>query len=139
MKILCVGKQKEQYLREGCDKYVQQINYYDKITVNEIKDSDVKREGKELLEKINEEWVIVLSEEGKQYGSVEFSQMLCKINKEVLFVIGSSEGIAPEVKQRANMILSLSKMTFLHEMARLILLEQIYRHEMIKQGKTYHK
>jgi 23S rRNA (pseudouridine1915-N3)-methyltransferase len=139
MRLLCVGKVKEDYLMRGIEEYLRKINYFAKFEIIRVKDSSVKQEGEALLSRINDEFVIALGEEGKHYSSVEFSQMLGKVNKEIVFIIGSGEGLSEEVKKRANLVLSLSKMTFLHEMAQLVLLEQVYRHLMIKNSRAYHR
>lgn len=139
MRLICVGKVKEQYIKAGLIEYEKKINFFEKFEIVRIKDSNMKEEGKEIIEKAGGDFVIVLGEEGKQFSSVEFSEMIKKINKNITFVIGSCEGLSEEVKRRANLILSLSKMTFLHEMAQLFLAEQLYRHCMIKNNRSYHR
>jgi len=139
MKIICVGKVKEKWIKQGCDHYVKSIKHYGKLDVNEIKDSSVKEEGKKLLEKNGKSFLIVLDETGKQFSSRNFSERISKVNKDIVFMIGSSDGLSEEVKKKADLTLGLSDMTFTHEMARLFLLEQIYRHFMIINNRTYHR
>ena len=139
IKIICVGKLKEQYLKEGIENYLSKLKHYVDIQIVEIKDSNIKQEGKDILSKISNERLIVLAIEGRQVDSIEFSNMIKNINKNVVFIIGGPEGISNEVKEKADFVLSLSKMTFMHEIARLVLLEQIYRAFTIIKGEKYHK
>ena len=100
-------------------------------------------EAKEIQKKITpSDLVILLDEKGKEYSSVEFAKQIQKYlnmpSKKMVFIIGGPYGFAPEIKERANQTLSLSKMTFNHQMARLFFLEQLYRAMTILKGEPYH-
>ena len=136
---MCVGKIKEKYIKEGVGNYSNKLKHYSDVQIIEIKDSNIKQEGKDILAKISNELLIVLAQEGRQVDSIEFSDMLKRFNKDVIFVIGGPEGLSDEVKEKADFVLSLSKMTFMHELARLVLLEQIYRAFTIIKREKYHK
>lgn len=152
IKIVCVGKIKTGPLKDMSDDYQKRIGRYDKIEILEVKDEAIKdndtnehiieKEGRRILEKVSrDEYVIILDLKGKMYDSITFSDLITKKLEmhKVTFVIGGSLGIAKEVKERADMSLKLSDMTFLHQMARVIILEQIYRAFKIKNHETYHK
>ncbi len=146
LKVICVGKIKELSLQKLIKEYSNRINYDAKLEILEIKDSTREEEGKKIIESLDRikdsRFVFVLSEEGKDYTSAEFSEKIKKIdldNKLIIFIIGGPFGLSKEVKQKADCLLSLSKMTFTHEMARLFLLEQIYRAISLIQNKNYHK
>ncbi len=139
MRIVAIGKVKEKWIKTGCEHFLTQINHFDKCDVVEIKDSSVKEEGKKLLEKADGAFLVALDEKGKRFTSRQFSKKISGVNKDIVFVIGSSDGLCEDVVQKADLVVSLSDMTFTHEMARLFLLEQIYRHEMIVNNRTYHR
>lgn len=140
MKIIAVGKIKKKYLVEGINFYKKQIS---KLDIIETKQSEPEKEGKEILSKINpRDYVIALDIKGLKYDSESFSKKIesLRLNSEdIVFLIGGSNGLSDEVKERANEFLSFSDFTFPHELFRLILVEQIYRAESIIQGKPYHK
>jgi len=137
LKLICIGKLKD--YKERIDEYSKRINHYSKFEVLELKDSDPKAESKKILEKIGNEYVIILSEEGKNLSSVEFANTLQKINKDIVFIIGGPYGIDESIRKKADMILSLSRMTFPHDMARLVFVEQLYRAYTIIKNEKYHK
>jgi 23S rRNA (pseudouridine1915-N3)-methyltransferase len=132
MRIIAIGKLKEKWISEGIYEYAKRIK---NLEITEIKDS----KGEDgILESIREsEKLVVLSEEGKMFGSVEFAELI-KQDK-LVFVIGGPDGFTTKTKSKARYILSLSKMTFTHEMARLFLIEQIYRAQSINDNKNYHR
>jgi 23S rRNA (pseudouridine1915-N3)-methyltransferase len=146
IKVICVGKLKEKNILNLCSDYSKKINYDAKLELLELKDSNPLEEGKKIIENLDKikdnKFVFILSEEGKEYTSIDFSEKTKKMdleNKLIVFVIGGPFGLSQEVKKKADMLLSLSKMTFTHEMARLFLLEQIYRGVSIIKNKSYHK
>ena len=107
----------------------------------ELPDSTVEKEGQALLKAIEKEKnaaVVVLSEEGKEFSSTGFADVLGKFDRKVLFIIGGPYGLAPEVKAKATLLWSLSKLTFTHELARLLLFEQLFRAVNILHGGSYH-
>ena len=157
IKITCLGKLKESYLREMCAEYVKRLGSMCNISIVELpaarlSDSPsaneiaaaLKKEGEQILSKTDRgDMVVALCVEGKMLSSEELSQKLSQAAVSgvscVDFIIGSSFGLSPEVKQRADMRLSMSPMTFPHQLARAMLLEQIYRAFSISAGSKYHK
>lgn len=140
--IICVGRIKEKYIKEAIDIFLARLRPLCKLEITEIKDSNIKNESKKVLELINKRKnskIIALSEEGKQFTSIEFSKRYKNQEQNLVFIIGGPEGLTKEVKNKSDEILSLSGMTFLHEMARLFLIEQIYRAQKIIHGGNYHK
>ncbi|MBT3721219.1 23S rRNA (pseudouridine(1915)-N(3))-methyltransferase RlmH [archaeon] len=139
-RLISVGKVKEKSIQNIINDFSKRIN----ISFIEIKDSNKKKEAEkliEIIEKINNKFLFVLSEEGEQLSSIEFSKKIKKLSleKEIVFVIGGPEGLDDLIKNKADLLFSLSKMTLTHEMAKLFLIEQIYRAVSIIQGKKYHK
>ena len=157
IKVIAVGKIKENYLKEGINEYLIRLSAYAKTEMVEVADSKVKdnpnksdidkvvnEEGERILSKIkSNDYVINLDLNKKEFDSVEFSkfidQKMVESGSLLTFVIGGSYGLSNKVKERGNYSISLSKMTFLHQMTRLILLEQIYRAFKILNNETYHK
>lgn len=150
IKIICVGKIKEKYLQDAIVEYQKRISKYDNVNIIEIKDTttdDINKnlltEEKEIRKHLNKnEYKIVLDIEGKEISSPELAQKLEKVyleNSNITFIIGGSYGLAEDLKKEADYRLSFSKMTFPHQLFRVILLEQIYRSFKIINNETYHK
>lgn len=154
IKIIALGKIKEKFLKEGIDEFLKRLTPYVPLEVIELQPIEIKdenltsrildEEGDKILAHIKpQSYVITMEIKGKQLSSEEFSEKLeTLINdgiSEVIFVIGSSCGISQKVSARANYKMSISKMTFLHQFARLLLIEQIYRAFKIMRNETYHK
>ena len=143
IQIICVGKLKENYLKDAVADYVKRISKYHKIVITELaEEKTIELEGEKILKQIKDDFVIVLDIGGKQADSVTFSQLIdntFNFNSKLTFVIGSSLGLSVKVKNRANETISFSKLTFPHGLFRLILLEQIYRSFKIINNETYHK
>jgi len=154
IKIIAAGKIKENFLKEGIDEFLKRLTPYANIEIIELPTVEIKdenlaskvldREAERILAHIKpNSYVITLEIQGKQLSSEEFAQKLNEVMTsgagELVFVIGSSCGLSPIVSDRADFKLSFSKMTFLHQFARLILVEQIYRGFKILKGETYHK
>jgi len=139
-KILCVGKLKDKHFEGRVQDYLKRISYDAKISITEVKDSNKATECKKLSELIDKEkgFVIMLSEEGKQFSSRQFAHKIDQAQQKVTLVIGGPFGLTDEVKKKANLMLSFSKMTFTHEMIRLFLAEQLYRAVSIIKGRKYH-
>ena len=136
VKIVAVGKVKKSWLKEGIGLYAKRLP---EVDVVEIKDAGKEKEANKLLNLISrQDRLVVMSEYGKTYDSVAFSRWLAKeaFGTLVLF-IGGPEGVSDRLK--AYPTISLSKMTFPHEVARLLLLEQLYRAKTILQNGSYHK
>ena len=151
IKIVCVGKIKEDYLSKGIEEYLKRCTPFQKINICEVKETNTldeeknkREEGKEILSNIkDDEYVISLEINGKMLDSVELANF---INDKfiygyptVTFVIGGSIGLSSEVIARANYHLSFGKNTYPHQLMRLILMEQIYRSFMIINNHKYHK
>ena len=143
IKILCVGKIKEQYLTDLITDYQKRISKYHKLVIVEVKDEGINKEAISLLKNIkSNDFVIALCIEGKNYNSLDFAKFLddtFQVNSNITFVIGGSDGLSKEIKERADLKLSFSNMTFPHGLFRGILLEQIYRAFKINNNETYHK
>jgi len=141
IKIVAAGKIKDKPLLEKIRDYEERISHDARLEVVEIKDCGAEMEGEKFLDFASRDGsvLVALSEEGEQYTSKEFLALLEKLGPRVNFVIGGPDGISPKVKSRACVLLSLSKMTFTHEMARMFLLEQIYRAISIKCNRKYHR
>jgi len=139
--LICIGTLKEKYLKDACAEYAKRLSRFCKLNLIELSESDLKKEGAEILKRLKG-YTVALCVEGKQISSEELSEKLEALSMNysaVTFVIGSSTGLSDEVKQRADMRLSFSKMTFPHQLMRVIALEQIYRAFTISKNITYHK
>ena len=157
IRIYAIGKIKEAYLKNGIEEYLGRIKPYSQIEIVEVNDepiadnphpSDIKKaidiEGKRILKLLKtNEYLIGLDLNKKELNSPQFADYLNEKfilgGSNISFVIGGSYGLSDELKNRCNDSISLSKMTFLHQMTRLILLEQIYRAFKINRNETYHK
>ena len=155
--VLCVGKIKEKYFTQGIEEYTKRLSRYCKLEIIEVADektpdnaSDVvelqikKKEGERLSKYIRDgAYIIALAIEGKQQDSVTFGRQIERLGIEgkshIIFIIGGSLGLDPDIIKGADYLLSFSKMTFPHQMMRMILLEQIYRGYRIVNGEPYHK
>ena len=150
IKIICVGKLKEKYWSDACSEYLKRLQKYTNIEVIEIQDEKIDEEKQALLkekERIEKylnpkDYLITLEIEGKELSSVELSEKLNQIliqNSNITFLIGGSYGIHPEIKAKSNFKLSFSKMTFPHQLFRVLLLEQLFRSYKILNNEKYHK
>jgi 23S rRNA (pseudouridine1915-N3)-methyltransferase len=151
--FIFVGKTVQKWLVEGCDEYANRLVHYVKfsqIIIPELKeakklskDQIKEKEGKEILHHLQASDILVLFDErGKEFRSLEYADFLQKLLlgsvKRVVFVVGGAYGFSKEVYQRANFKVSLSQMTFSHQMIRLFALEQLYRAFTIIKGEPYH-
>ena len=157
IRIICVGKLKEKYLNAGVEEYLKRLQGYCKVEVYEVADESIpdncslaseiiikSKEGRKILDKIKQDdYVILLDVAGKELDSIEMAKQIegCMLSGKstIDFVIGGSLGHGQELIDRANLRLSFSKMTFPHQLMRLILVEQIYRSFKIIKNETYHK
>ena len=141
LKVITVGKLRDRALQARCAEYAKWIGGYGKLELRELADSDVEREGNAILKELEKDrsaCVVVLSEEGKEFTSVGFAEMVGKTDRKLVFVIGGPLGLSSAVKQRADLLWSLSRLTFTHELARLLLMEQLFRAVNILGGGHYH-
>jgi len=143
IKIICIGKLKENYLKEGISDYLKRINKYHKTEIIELPDSNPIDEEKEILKHIGiKDYLIGMCIEGDNLSSVELSKKIDKIfitSPCITFIIGGSDGLSENIKNKCNYKLSFSKLTYPHGLFRLILLEQIYRSFKIINHESYHK
>lgn len=144
IKIICVGKIKEEYLTLLIADYLKRISKYHKIEIIEVKDNDdLNKETNNLLKVLdNKDYKIALSINGKTYDSIDFSHHLNNLfnyHSTISFVIGGSNGLDKKVLEICDEEISFSKLTFPHGLFRGILLEQIYRSFKIINNETYHK
>ena len=153
--LLCVGKLKEKYWRDAVDEYLKRLTRYGQVEVIEVPDAPepahsspganaqvLQVEGERILSKIKpDDVVIALAIDGKTYTSEGFAEHIEQVMQRgrMVFVIGGSLGLSPQVYQRANERISFSKFTFPHQMMRVILLEALYRCFGILKGTKYHK
>ncbi len=130
LSINAIGKIKKNWIREGINQYKKRmpdliINESKTFNIDTIRVNDI---------------IICLSEEGKSFTSIELTSLLLNFkNKKINFLIGDSDGVPPSIKEKSHILLSLSPLTFPHELARLILLEQIYRAISISNNSPYHR
>ena len=157
IKVVTVGKLKEKYLKDGIAEYTKRISRFAKLEMTELTDEKtpdkaselenqkiLETEGARILSKVRErDFVVVLAIEGKTFSSEDFSKQLeqasIKGYSTLTFIIGGSLGLAPIVKNRANLSVSFGRLTLPHQLMRLVLVEQIYRAFTIQQGSPYHK
>ena len=156
MALICMGRLKERYWRDAAAEYEKRISRFGKFEEIELPDLPEpsnsspaieeqirKKEGEAILSKIRDQDIVVcLCIDGKQLDSVQLSRKLTELTdtgRRVVFVIGGSLGLSPEVVRRAQLKLSFSPMTFPHQLARIMLLEQTYRALKIASGERYHK
>jgi 23S rRNA (pseudouridine1915-N3)-methyltransferase len=143
IKIITVGKIKEKYLQDAIKEYCKRLQTYTKLEIIEVKDSDIIKEKDEILKNIKErDYLIALDIKGQELNSIDFSNKIVNWqinNSNICFIIGGSNGLDNEIKQLVNEKISFSKLTFPHQLFRVILLEQIYRSYRIINNETYHK
>lgn len=141
MKAIVVGKLKDKMMQSRCDEYAKWIGSYAKLEVRELADSTPEQEGQAIIKELDKDrnaYVVVLSEEGREFTTRQFAEHLGQLDRKVIFVIGGPYGHSDAVKQRANLLWSLSKLTFTHELARLLLFEQLFRTLNLNAGGRYH-
>lgn len=147
--IITVGKIKEKYIREGIDDYLKRLSKFTKIELVELEDESfdkaktLKKEADKILKKINpKSFIVTLEIDGKELSSIELSELIEKTtitHSNITFIIGGSYGLDDEIKKLSNYKLSFSKMTFPHQLFRLLFLEQLYRSYKIINNEEYHK
>lgn len=151
--LIAVGKTEEKYLIEGIEKYLNRLKHYVSFTLTIIPDlknskslSEAQQKNKEaelIMKQIkNTDYVVLLDEKGKKYSSTQFAQQLNRLmisgTQNLIFIIGGPYGFDKALYDRANQLISLSDMTFSHQMVRLFFVEQIYRAFTILKGEPYH-
>jgi len=152
IRIICLGKTKQNFIEDGIKEYQKRISKYTKLEWQIL--PDVKLTGSKTMEIVKEQEasilekklstssvIIVLDENGKEYSSVKFAKFLeekLNFGKDITFVIGGVYGLSKRILQKADIILSFSRFTFTHQMIRFLLSEQLYRSFTIIKGKKYH-
>ena len=149
IKIITVGKIKEKYLIDAVNEYEKRLSKYTKLEIIEVSDVDydinktLETEKTSIMKYINDkDFIITLDIEGNELSSLDFASKLNNIfnyNSNITFIIGGSYGLHQDIKNMSNYSLSFSKMTFPHQLFRVMLLEQIYRSFKINNNETYHK
>jgi len=144
IKLICVGKMKEKFFIDAYNEYAKRLSAYCRLELIELGESTLDKEAAAVIKYIDKNaYVIAMAIEGKKLSSTEFADALNKLaiggKSEIAFIIGGSEGMADSLKKRADMLLSMSEMTFPHHLARVMLAEQIYRCFKITEGSKYHK
>tara|TARA_Y100001968_G_C19094584_1_gene589465 strand:+ start:141 stop:578 length:438 start_codon:yes stop_codon:yes gene_type:complete len=137
-RIIAIGKVRKHWIQTGVSLYLNRLNG---LTITEFRDSNLKKEAVSIQSSLKDnELLIVLNEKGRLLPSLDFAHLLETLgNQRLVFVIGGANGIYSELEARAHMTLSLSTLTFPHDIARLLLLEQLYRAQTILQGTPYHR
>ncbi len=150
IKIICLGKIKEKYLTDGIEEYKKRISKFCDLDIIELQDEGIddkkvalKKEKEKILKAINpKDYIVTLEIDGKEESSLDFAKRMNDIflnHSNITFIIGGSYELDDEIKALSNFKLSFSKMTFPHQLFRLILLEQIYRTFKINNNEEYHK
>ena len=150
IKIITVGSIKEKYLKDAIEEYTKRLSKYTNIEIVEVKDEGLVEpqkaiilEEEKILKHINEkDYLVTLEIEGQEFTSEEFAEKIDKIQLEasnITFIIGGSYGLSQSIKDKSRLHLSFSKMTFPHQLFRVLLLEQIYRAFKINNNESYHK
>lgn len=150
IKIICVGKIKEKFYKEAIEEYQKRLSKYTKLNIIEVEDINLdneelikQKESEQILKHIEKkDYIITLEIEGKKLSSIELSKKIEELetlNPNITFIIGGSYGLDNKIKEMSNYKLSFSKLTFPHQLFRVILLEQIYRSYKIKNNESYHK
>jgi 23S rRNA (pseudouridine1915-N3)-methyltransferase len=151
--IICVGKTRERFIQEGIVKYLRYLKHYADVEIRELKEEKIydlrdaptvrKREAERIFKVATPGvYVVALDERGYEFTSHEFAHYLNGLSesgvREIIFAVGGAMGLDESVTAEANKVIALSRWTLTHEMARLVLLEQLYRAFTIIKGKTYH-
>jgi len=150
IKVVCVGKIKEAFYRDAIEEYKKRLSKYTDIEIIEVADeglSDIKtslkKESEKILKIVNpKDYIITMEIEGKELSSTELANKIdniFNINSNITFIIGGSYGLSEEIKKLSNFKLSFSKLTFPHQLFRVLILEQIYRSFKINNNESYHK
>lgn len=157
IEVISVGKVREKYIKLGIDEFKKRLQAYCSLALIEVSDEQApenlstkelaivkQKEGERILAKIKQDaYVIALDIEGVNWSSEQLAEEIEQLSfqgkNNITFIIGGSNGLSPEVLARANQRLSFSKMTFPHQLMKLILLEQVYRGFKIMRGEPYHK
>ena len=141
LKLIVVGRVKDLHYQAKINEFMQRLNAFGKVEVVELKDDTVEKESAAILKQLENErsWVVVLDERGENITSAAWAEKIKNCDRKIVLVIGGAFGFTEAVRKRADYLLSFSKMTFPHQLMRVVLLEQIYRAYRIISGEPYHK
>ncbi|SHO45944.1 23S rRNA (pseudouridine(1915)-N(3))-methyltransferase RlmH [Desulfopila aestuarii] len=148
--LIFLGKTKDNFIAQGIENYASRLKHYSQVLVKTLKEKksggqiNIEEEGRQLLDAVPGGWLkVALDSRGRQYTSEDFAELISGWEqrgvKGVCYLIGGPTGLSSEVVDGADVCLSLSKMTFTHDMVRMLLMEQLYRAYTIKGGEKYHK
>ncbi|MCQ2379233.1 MAG: 23S rRNA (pseudouridine(1915)-N(3))-methyltransferase RlmH [Victivallaceae bacterium] len=140
-KVLLIGKIRDKLVAERIEEYRRRLGAYGKLEVVSLPDGTVESEGRAICRELDRDRnaeIYVLSEEGAEFTSRHLGKTFASLDRKAVFVIGGPFGLAPQVKERATVLWSLSRLTFPHEIAALLLFEQLYRAENLAHGGGYH-
>ena len=137
-RVIAIGKVRKTWVQEGIELYLKRLPG---LTIVELRDGNPEKEAESIRQTLrSDEWPVMLMEQGETLTSISFSERLSSLGSQRLaFVIGGADGLTAELKGLAHWKLSLSPMTFPHELARLLLIEQLFRAQAIQQGSPYHR
>ena len=137
-RIIAIGKVRKTWVQEGIELYLKRLPG---LTIVELRDGNPEKEAESIRQTLrSDEWPVMLMEQGETLTSISFAERLSNLGSQRLaFVIGGADGLTAELKALAHWKLSLSPMTFPHELARLLLIEQLFRAQAIQQGSPYHR
>ena len=137
-RIIAIGKVRKTWVQEGIELYLKRLPG---LKIVELRDGNPEKEAESIRQTLrSDEWPVILMEQGDTLTSISFSERLRSLGSQRLaFVIGGADGLTAELKALAHWKLSLSPMTFPHELARLLLIEQLFRAQAIQQGSPYHR
>lgn len=137
-RVIAIGKVRKTWVQEGIELYLKRLPG---LTIVELRDGNPEKEAESIRQTLrSDEWPVMLMEQGETLTSISFSERLRSLGSQRLaFVIGGADGLTAELKGLAHWKLSLSPMTFPHELARLLLIEQLFRAQAIQQGSPYHR
>jgi len=141
LKVIAVGKLKDKAFSARCEEYAKWLTRYGKFELTELSDGPAEKTNAALAAALEHEkaFRVVMSEEGKLFPTEELAAKLGGIDRKIVFAIGGEDGLNDAVKRKADLLLSLSPLTFTHELARLFLLEQLYRCSNFLAGGSYHR
>ncbi|MCI5778385.1 MAG: 23S rRNA (pseudouridine(1915)-N(3))-methyltransferase RlmH [Lentisphaeria bacterium] len=141
VKLVAVGRMRDRTLAGLCDEFLTRSGAYGRCECIVVPDSDVAGEGRAILRELAKErnaLTVALDETGREFSTAEFAEFLERADRKIVFVIGGPFGLSPEVKAHVSLLWALSKLTFTHELARLLFCEQLYRGLNLLNGGSYH-
>lgn len=141
LRIICVGKLKEQGTKDWVEEFEKRIGKFSRLETIELKESSIDKEAADIKERLLDGYCVVLERQGKTLSSEEFAEVIRResMRQDITLVIGGPKGVTQGVRDAADLLLSFGPMTFTHQMARVMVLEQVYRAFTIIHNLPYHK